>query len=468
VTSPRDEVDEWLSSEVTPLSPPPGSLDRIRRRARQRKQRQVVLGAVGCALVIGAAAAVPQLLPGPAGHSGPPAVAGSQQPLTVQPSASSPGSTQSSSPLDGRATQEHQRTHLSTTTSGTNPPPNFRPSSVTFVGTGTGAVVGAVIGQAGFAGDCATADCTSLAGTSDYGASWYGVSAPVAPGMSSPDGVSQLRFTTLKDGWAFGPALYETSDGGWPWRQEKTDGQDVIDVEAAGQSALAIFASCPGATSIYAYSCTSFALYSSTAGSQTWTPVTAPAGYEQLSDGKPSAAALVISGGTTGYLLTPSGMVLTGPVSGGTWTVAGQAPCQPAGAWANGTPTGAQLAAGPDQHLLLSCDTASGVVLHTSTGGKTWQSAGLVPAHGSPTSLATGTSGQIVLTTNAGVYFSENTGKTWKAGRVAGGGVPQGGFSYVGMTDATQGVAIPSDEGIGAIYVTGNGGRTWARSPITG
>ena len=79
-----------------------------------------------------------------------------------------------------------------------------------------------------------------------------------------------------------------------------------------------------------------------------------------------------------------------------------------------------------------------------------------------------GASGQIVLTTNAGVYFSENTGKTWKAGRVAGGGVPQGGFSYVGMTDATQGVAIPSDEGIGAIYVTGNGGRTWARSPITG
>jgi hypothetical protein len=468
VTSPRDEIDEWLGREVTPLSPPPGSLDRIRRRARQRKQRQALFAAAGCAVVIAAAVSVPQLISTGSGQPGAgttPPIAGSQRPQTVQPSRGQTGPGSGSASPDGSSVQLHQRTTLSN--SHTVPPPNFQPTSVTFVGTGSGAVIGAVLGQAGTPGHCATADCTSLAGTSTYGTSWYGVSAPVAPGPDGDAGVSELRFTTLKDGWAFGPALYETSHGGWPWYREHTNGQRVIDVEAAGQSALAIFASCSGGGPDYANACTSFALYGSAAGSRTWTPVTVPAAYQHLSNGQASSAALVISGGTTGYLLSPEGTLLSGPVSGGSWTVASTAPCKPGNAQASGIPAAAQLAAGPAQELLLTCDSSAGITLWTSNGGKSWQSAGSVPAKGSPAALASGTAAQAVLATTAGIYYSADEGKTWKAARFTG-GVPAGGFSYVGMTDATQGVAVPANAQLGEIYVTSDGGKTWRQSPISG
>src|SRR5580698_9490376 len=165
------------------------------------------MSAAGCAIVIAAAVAVPQLLSAgsPGGKAGPP-VAASQSPPSLQPSQSqSLSGSSTSAPLVKHDVQLAQRTHLTGGITVTVPPPNFRPTTVTFVGTGTGSVVGAVLGQAGTPGHCATADCTSLAGTSDYGQHWYGVSAPVTPGPDGGSGVSQLRFTSLKDGWAFGP-----------------------------------------------------------------------------------------------------------------------------------------------------------------------------------------------------------------------------------------------------------------------
>jgi hypothetical protein len=467
VTDPRDQIDDWLRTEVTPLSPPPGALGRIRRRARQRKTRQVVVAAAGCAVVLTAAVAVPQLVSGPLSGGGNPPVAGSQHtatpPAGVSASAGTPGPLGSGSPQ----VQLQQRTRLSTTTSGTAPPGHFRPTSVTFVGNGQGGVVGAVIGQAG--PPCANpGDCTSLAGTSNYGTSWYGVSAPVAPGPDQATGVSQLRFANLRDGWAYGPALYETTGGGWPWSAVDTGGQRVTALEASGQAALAVFATCTASTAGYAADCTSFTLYSGSAGSTTWSPVIVPAGYQHMSAGQPSAAALIISAGT-GYLLTPSGTLLTGPVSGGAWTVAGPAPCKPGPAQPlSGTPQDAQLAAYQGQ-LLLACAGQPGgaTALYTSAGGSSWLLAGTVPGPGTATGLASAASGQVVLATTAGIAYSADAGTTWHAAGI-GGPVPAGGFSYVGMTNATMGVAVPADPTAGAVYVTRDGGQTWHKSPITG
>jgi photosystem II stability/assembly factor-like uncharacterized protein len=338
---------------------------------------------------------------------------------------------------------------------------------VTFVGTGNG-LVGAVIGQAG--PPCATANCTSLAGTSNYGKSWYGVSAPLAPGPQGDAGVSQLRFANLHDVWAYGPALYETTGGGWPWQQVSTAGQRVVDLEAAGQDALAIFATCAGTAAYYASDCTSFALYQGSAGSTTFTPVAVPAGYQHMAAAPPATAEVVIAVGT-GYLLTPSGALLSGPVSGGAWTLASQAPCAPAVTASAGTPDGALLAA-DSQQLLLTCPPQPGVAddqvaLYTSATGASWQLVGAVPVSGTPTSLASAASGQVVLATTAGLYFSADGGKSWRSSGL-GGATSPGGFSYVGMTNATQGVAVPADPLLGEIYVTGDGGKTWTPSPIAG
>jgi len=498
LTSPRDEIDNWLARDVTPLYPPPGSLDRIRRRARQRKTRQATIAAAGCAVVLAGAVVTPQLIGSrqQTGHRGFHSVAIAPSSPAVQPSISHSRPT---AVPDGKATQIQQHTTL--TKSWTQPPNHFRPTSVTFVGTGTGGVIGAVIGQAG--PPCASQDCTSLAGTSDYGQTWNGVSAPYAPGPTGVAGVSQLRFASTSDGWAYGPALYETSRGGWPWKPENTYGHHVIDVEAVATRAFAVFGTCTGTGADYATGCTSYSLWTSVAGSRTWTQVQVPAAYQQLTSTSSAASAapqLVISGGTTAYLLTSSGEVLSGPTSGGSWHAVGAAPCSPgpggAGSQTSQSPApssstqssaspgpgtqgsasqgyGAELAAGPQ--LLLSCESqaaAAQVTLYSSADGARWHRAGSLTVPGSPTSLTSAASGQAVLATTAGIEYSANGGRTWQAAKFGGAtpgttGPPRG-FSYVGMTNATQGVAIPADSSLGEIYVTADGGSTWQPSPIAG
>jgi len=496
VTSPRDQIDDWLEHGVTPLSPPPGALDRIRRRARQRKTRQATFAAAGCAVVLAGAVVTPQLISaGQHGqHTRPPAAIGPSSPA-VQVSPGQGG--HSAAPQTRKATQIQKKQRTTLGKSWTKPPAHFQPTSVTFAGTGSGSVIGAVIGQAGTPGACATSVCTSLAGTSDYGRTWYGVSAPVAPGPTGDAGVSQLRFATLSDGWAYGPALYETTRGGWPWKPEDTYGQHVIDVEAVPARAFAVFGTCSGTGSDYAAGCTSYSLWTSVAGSTIWTPVQLPTGYQQLtstSSASSAAPKLIIAGGTTAYLLTPSGEVLSGPTSGGSWQAVGRAPCSPgpgsASAQASQSPAvpgsatqssapatssgtqgyGAEFATGTQ--LLLSCESQSAaaqVTLYTSTDGVRWQRAGSLTVPGTPTSLASAAAGQAVLTTTAGIEYSANGGRTWQAAKYTGAGSGlAGGFTYVGMTTAAQGVAVPADSALGEIYVTADGGSTWYPSPITG
>jgi hypothetical protein len=477
VSSPRDQIDDWLDGEVRPLYPPSGSLDRIRRQARRNKTRQAVFAAGGCAVVLAAAVTVPQVLGGQTGRPGPSVAAGGTTPSSVQSGRSSSASG-SASPASNSSSPFPHGSALSTTTSGSPVPPNFRPTSVTFVGTGHNSVVGAVIGQAG--PPCAIQPyCTSLAGTSDYGASWYGVSAPEVQGPNGDTGVSQLRFADLSHGWAFGPALYETSGGGRSWKKESTFGQRVIDIEAAsGGPALSLFASCAGPGTNYAANCTSFSLYTSVAGARKWTPVAVPVG--SLSTGQAASASLVVTD-TTGYVLAPTADVLTGPVSGGTWRLAGKAPCAPGAPQQSGLPSQALLATSPHE-LLLVCaagpstqgtgtagtgTASSQPTLYTSTDGSVWQAAGPVSQAGPPRSVASGTAGQIVVATAAGIYQSADTGKTWHLASVAG-GTPPDGFSYVGMTNATNGVAVPANSALGMVYVTMDGGLHWQARAVTG
>jgi hypothetical protein len=476
VTDPRDEIDTWLQREVTPMYPPPGSFDRIRRRARSRKRRQALLAAAGCAVLAAGLAGAPHLVSElhHGGHT--PPVAVGRSPSGTQPSATHARNGSGPSTATTHAGQIRARSTLNRMLTG--PPDHFRPTSVTFVGTGTNdGLVGAVIGQAGTPGHCATKYCTSLAGTTNYGGSWRGVSAPVAPGPDKLAGVSLLRFANDLDGWAFGPALYETTGGGWPWHRVNTHGKTVTDLEADGSSALAVFASCSGSGSYFAKDCTSFSLYSGDAGSTTWTPVDVPAGYQQMSTSTASAATLVIAGGTKAYLLTPSGAVLSGPVTGGKWTVAGQAPsgCLPGPAQADGQPTGAQLASGQNRagedRLLLDCDTTgstSKTVLYSSPNGKQWTALGSAVQHfGTVTSLTTASAGQVLLATTSTICYSAN-GITWQDASFGQSGPPPGGFSYVGLTTAKKGVAVPADASLGEIYVTRDGGLTWRASPIKG
>lgn len=477
MSNDRDEIDAWLQREVTPLYPAPGSFERISRRASARKRRQAITAAVGCAVLVAAVAVAPHLSALLANGSGKKALSASTSTPT-QPVTGRTHNGGASPQVQGSGQTQTSRQRTTLTHSWTVPPGHFRPTSVTVVGYGP-SFLGAVIGQAGVAGHCATQYCTSLAGTRNYGQSWYGVSAPVAPGAGQPTGVSQLRFADPADGWAFGPALYETSSGGWPWSEVPTNGLRVTGLEAVNRRAFAIAASCSGNSANFAAGCTSFSLYTLNAGSTSWTPLPVPAGYQQMTTAQQSSASLVIAGGQTVYVLTPSGAVLTGPVAGGSWSVAGQAPpgCLPGPAQADGQPSEAQLAAGQNKlgqnELLLACDSPASngteqTVLYNSPSGASWAKVGTVPHQGDATSLTAASTGQAVLATTAGILYSGDGGTTWQAASFGSQAAPANGFSYVGLTDPAHGVAVPENASLGEIFVSTDGGRDWTASPIHG
>ena len=468
MTDPRDDLDTWMNAQVRPLPPQPGTFELIRKRARRRKMTRAAAAAAGAAAVIAVIATVPRLVitqlnvsPGPAasgnaagntssagqhhhhrGSAGPSALPSPSAPATVPPAA----------------------------------PPNFQPTSVTFVNLETGFV----LGQAGTPGQCGPPRkyiCTSIAGSGDHGGTWHGVPAPITGAPSGPSGVGQVRFFNTSDGWAFGPQLWATHDGGRSWTRIRTHGLRVTALETAGERVFAVWAQCAAGGADFAAGCTSSALYSASPGSDQWAPVTGAGSGHSLS-GAANSSALVLTG-SRGYLLAPDGTLLSGPVtSAGGWEPAAgtpspaAAPCAPGAAQAGGQPSGALLAAtttSPAGLVLVCASAAAGgtqpkTVYTSADGGKTWQNKGSAPAAGTVTSVAGTTAGTIVLATTAGLEISTDSGASWTAGQ---GSLPSGGFSYVGMTGPQQGVAVPADAAQHAVWFTFDGGQSWQESPIS-
>ena len=462
---PRDDVDAWLSERVTPLLPHPGTFERIRKRARRRKLGQAAIAAGGAAVIVAAAVTVPQLLHSrPIGYRLPPAASHSAtQPAPSPPPSHSP-SRSSPSP-----------TPSATSTAPPAVPANFAVSSVTFFSVSP--YIGWVIGQAGTPGQCGPPNpfiCTSRAITSNGGGTWQGGHAPIAGPPKGASGVSQIRALDGRNAWAFGPQLYATHDWGYSWTPINTNGLRVTDLETVNGRAFAVWARCTGTGPDFAAHCTSFSLYSSSAYSDSWAPVP---GVTDLtsSPAADSSAQLVLAFGR-GYLLAPNGRLYSGPQTGAGWqqvgTVGGCG--QPGPAQADGVPEGAMLASTGAGLVELCAHLVPGntqvkQLFYSADGGRTWQPAGQAPPAGIATSLSGSPTGQVVIATTVGIDVSANvagsgpSGLRWRKVHVAS---VLGGFSYVGMTSSTQGVAIPANQGLHAVWFTYDGGKHWQKSPV--
>ena len=81
---------------------------------------------------------------------------------------------------------------------------------------------------------------------------------------------------------------------------------------------------------------------------------------------------------------------------------------------------------------------------------------------GVTTSLAAAPNGTLTLATTSGIYYLPSGGERWQPSSATGGGAPKGGFSYVGMTTDDQGVAVPADTSLHEIWMTSDGGASWA------
>lgn len=486
-----DPLDRWLGQPVQLLHPPAGTFERVTKRARRRRVRHVAVTAVSAAAVAAAVAlAVPaglalQHLGGSPSHGS--MVGGSS--TATRTAAAGPGTP---TPGPGK-TASHQVTKPASVTPSAPPstrapatapapvPPNFVPSSVTW----DSATTGWVIGQAGTPGSCANQDpyiCTSVARTDDGGKTWQGLHAPDTSGPSGQTGVSGLRFLNGTYGWAFGPQLWATTDGGDSWQQESTGGLAVTDLETVNGRAYALFAACqaPATAGIADADCTSYTLKTATAGSGAWSDVSGvPAGLSPAS-GQAGSAVIELTG-TTGYLVAPAGTLYEGPVDGGAWHRVSTLPCKPGPAANDGLPRQLMLApagytSAGGTRLAIVCDQPAPPAGQTinvwmsGDDGATWSSAGPsgVAGLGEPASLTGTPAGTLILATSNGMYTLPLGAPAWQQAALSDPSGKTYGFSYVGMTTALQGVALGGDPALHAIWMTSDGGQSWSVVPVAG
>jgi hypothetical protein len=487
----RDPLDRWLDQQVRPLPPPPGTFELITRRARRRKIRKAVVtvaSAAAVAAVVGIAVPVGMSL-----HLTTPSQGGSlaagDKPAPGRQSALASGS-HKASPSPSASPSASPSGSASRASGVTTPgylPPDFSPISVTWDSLSTGWIMG----PAGTAGKCANANpdiCTSIARTDDGGQSWHGLPAPDAASPGDVTGVTQLRFLNASDGWAYGPELWATEDGGGTWHKAGTGGQSVTALEASEGRAYALFGDCPSGIDA---GCTSYTLMTSVAGSDTWTEVAGLPASLTTAAGPAGGAVLTLAAPTAttgpfGFLAAPDGTLYAGPLDGSAWhKVTGTLPCSPqAAAGTDGTPPRLLLTSAggsPSDAVRLGAvcaDPGGGITtLQSDNAGTTWkaQPAGTVSGTtgiGTPASLTALGDGTLILATEAsasatgGIYELSPGASGWQKSALSDPADAGDGFSYVGMTSATQGVAIGGSTGLHAIWMTSDGGKSWQLRPI--
>ena len=496
-----DPLDHWLNQQVRPLPPPPGTFELITRRARRRKLRRAAVSVASVAAVAAAVAvAVPvgltlHLTPTPS--TGASLAAGGSSGTSGSPSTLGTGTKEPTPGASGGTASASGSSTPGVTTPGYLPP-NFQPYSVTWVSLSTGWIMG----PAGTPGRCGahqdSAICTSIARTGDGGATWHGLPAPPVGGPEGLTGVTGLRFLNGSNGWAFGPELWATDDGGEHWHAVDTGNASVTDLETVNGRAYALFGQCSTASGDKIAECSSYTLETATAGSDTWTPVAGvPAGLsaESTAGSTPGvtatgSAVIELAGAAgyvpaTGYLAAPDGTLYAGPLDGSAWHKVAALPCTPGAAANSGLPRQLLLAPdgiGPGGHARLAVVCAvpspgSTVVYLSVDGGANWTkqtgvgSAGTALI-GEPQSLTDRTDGTLILATEGstsspgGIYLLKPGASKWQAATLSDPSATVPGFTYVGMTERLQGVALSGNPGLHEIWMTTDGGQTWQPRPI--
>lgn len=335
-------------------------------------------------------------------------------------------------------------------------PPGFQPVSVTFVSASQGWLLGSI--------PCSPDPCAAVLRTTDGGRTWESILAPpttIVSAAAGTTGVSGLRFADALDGWAYGPELWVTHDGGTSWYQLALPGiadqAGVMSLEAAGGSVRVVYQDTTGDARM--------AIATSPVGKDAW--AVSPTRVE-LGAG-PVPRPQIVLHGSAGWILENDRVVTDGArLTQGAWQ-AWQPPCL-------GTIGPADLGAADATHLVAACDvglyaTPGGVHLYMSSdGGASFtESSTLVPLAGeSGITVAPPASGDWSTVVVAGsqqsgggwaLVGSFDRGKTWSTVYRA---PSNASISYVGFTTSSQGVAIQTDGTTSRLLMTRDGGHTWS------
>jgi photosystem II stability/assembly factor-like uncharacterized protein len=335
-------------------------------------------------------------------------------------------------------------------------PADFQPGSATF----TSADDGWLLGTA----RCAGARCTAIVRTTDGGRTWASIPAPdtaFAGDGTVTVGVSSLRFADQLNGWAFGPDLWATHDGGATWHRASLPGlsaeRPVMALEAAAGVVHAVYFEANAAGRL--------TIATSPVGTDDWV---ASRTTVELGAGPVPHPQLVLQG-AAGWLIEVDRVAVDGArLVGGAWE-----PWQPPCTKVAGPGT---LAAASPSDLAVACDeglwsTPTGVHVYVSSdGGGTFKQAPSKPPVFSVDGVAAPAPGIVFVAgslsgVGSAIVGSFDGGKSWTAVHVLQGA----GSMSLSFPTSGEGVAISSPgDGTSELLMTRDGGRTWSRVPIAG
>jgi photosystem II stability/assembly factor-like uncharacterized protein len=315
-------------------------------------------------------------------------------------------------------------------------PAGFGAVSVTFISANEGWALGAV--------NCAygATNCpVVLARTTDGGHTWSSAPPPpttLAPALDASKGIDQIRFADSQNGWAFGPELWTTHDGGAHWAKSTLTNVYALEAGAGTVHAIAL------------YSPHGFLIESSPVSRDAWNISSTWLGV----GAGPIPSVQIVLSGSAGWILEDDRTVIAGArLVNGQWQ-AWTPPCMTVGGPAN-------LAASSPTDLVAMCNegvwTGPSISSHlyfSSDGGTTFRRvANPAPTFGSAISPS---STEACVGDSTGIFATFNAGATWR-------NVSRQSANPIGFTTPGQGVAITYD---GQLLMTRDGGHTWAVVPF--
>ena len=291
--------------------------------------------------------------------------------------------------------------------------------------------------------------------TADAGRTWTPIPAPAASivpggGQGAP-GISRLRFADARNGWAYGPDLWATHDGGATWTRLTISGLP------AGAAVVALEAG-NGSVHAAAFDGQGYRIATSPVGTDDFrlSAVRVPVGA-----GPVPAVQLVLSG-AAGWLLENDRTVVGGArLLNGTW-VAWQPHCL-------NVVGPAYLAASSSTELAAACDVGlwsspTGSHLFVShDGGATFAEAATAVPLTTTGKITTASPSVIVVggtdATGAVLVATFDAGRTWSVVARLWTADPVD----LGFTTPTQGVLVAaSGDAPATFWMTRDGGRTWS------
>jgi photosystem II stability/assembly factor-like uncharacterized protein len=334
----------------------------------------------------------------------------------------------------------------------------FKANSITWASPKQGWVLGTA--------PCGRQTCTQVIGTTDGAKTWGllgTVNAPIAQiGDPTRPGITEIRFSTPKVGWAFRPKLFRTTDGGKSWASTPIPGRgkQVLDLASNATEAYAVVSNCKWMMGLCGKQPLSFWRTNTLTGSS-WLriPLSLPI----------YIAANVAVFGKTVYVVDPQPGATDKfyASTDGRHFSARPVPC-------NKTPDIhlVQVVPSSKTDVALLCvgnpgfSKADKFVFRSTNRGKTDTYAGTMSPYGFQSELAVSPSGNLAVASSSDgsfIYINDSHKTAWTT-RVAysDGGRGWNDIAYITNREAWV-VYSPVDyfSGIGKLFVTRDGGRTW-------